>query len=325
MNLLISYPPTQNHGFNFVYKDITEKLLKKYSDYNIEINNCEEIKDLVQHAAYCGGCNLSIINKDTQKCVLLSFADIAEVHVLAGHGFDKLSDPVHRGHGFDHVEIMEIYGGLAWSGDAFTAQEISDKWNIRYIPFQYPLPYDDFEEYVEKNRTIYNPTEKIRKAIFLGMFHPERAEIIKYLSKHPLFEIPDTMYPRQEYWNEMSKYAMILSLNGNGEFCVRDVEGYGLGIPTIRSEIKARMRYHELQPNVHYIRGSQPSDTARLSYSVSMKEIAEQFIDKTEKTMYDDELLINISENGVNYYEKYCKFNYISNLFVDLFDPLILL
>jgi hypothetical protein len=36
----------------------------------------------------------------------------------------------------------------------------------------------------------------------------------------------------------MSQYALTLSFNGNGEWCLRDVESMGLGIPTVRAEMK---------------------------------------------------------------------------------------
>lgn len=316
MRLLISYPKTQNHGFNFVYKDVTRLLKEKYPNVSIETYDCEDIANLVQPCAYCGGSNMSIVNLDTKKCAILSFADMAQIHVFAGHGFDDF-------------KIMEVYGGLAWGESQATPQEISDAWKIRYVPFQYPLPYDDFEEYISKNRTPYDPSTKIRKAVFLGMYHPERVHVLEHLKNHPLFEIPNNYHPRHEYWSEMSKYAMILSLNGNGEFCVRDIEGYGLGIPTVRSELKAQLRYHPLIPNVHYIKGSEPSKSSRMSYRdgsmASYKEIAEQFIHTVETTMYNDELLTNISNNALQYYENYCKFEYISKLFVDLFEPEILL
>lgn len=312
MRLLITYPKTQNHGFNYIYDHVTEKLKNKYQDFTIERFDSTDYRtpEGVMVYSYGGGSNLSIINLDTKKCVVLSFADIAQFCM--------------RGHGYDDFQIVEVYGGLSWGNSEFTPQEISNRWQIRYVPFQYPLPYDDFDLYVQTHRTPYNPSSKIRKAIFLGMYHPERLHILDHLKNHPLFELPDSYYPRHEYWAEMSKYAMILSLNGNGEFCVRDVEGYGLGIPTIRSEFKAKIRYHELLPNVHYIKGSEPSDTSRLTYKSSYKEVAEQFVHAVETTMYDDEFLTNVSNNSLYYYENYCKFDYITDLFVELFDPEVL-
>lgn len=309
MRLMITYPKTQNHGFNYVYDHVTVKLQEKYPNFSIERFDSSDYTtpEGVMVYSYGGGSNLSIVNLDTKKCIILSFADIAQYCM--------------RGHGYDDFEIVEVYGGLSWNDSEFTVQEISDKWQIRYVPFQYPLPYDDFEQYVETHRTPYNPSSKIRKAIFLGMRHPERGHILDHLKNHPLFEIPDYYYPRHEYWSEMSKYAMIISLNGNGEFCVRDVEGYGLGIPTIRSELKAQLRYHPLIPNVHYIRGSEPSTTSRLAYKSSYKEVAEQFIHTVETTIHNDEFLMNISNTALQYYENYCKFEYITNLFVELFDP----
>lgn len=312
MRLTINYPHTQNHGFNYVYKHVEAGLRKKYPTFEITHNDCADIAHLVQQASLCGGSSLSIVNEDTKKCIILSFTDVAEIHVYAGHGYD-------------HLHIIEVYGGLAFGNENLTPQGISDRWKIRYVPFQYPLPYDNFEEHVQNNRKPYNPNEKIRKAIFLGALHPERQHIVDHLEGHPLFDIRKEYVAKEDYWNEMSKYAMILSLNGNGEFCVRDVEGYGLGIPTVRSEIASNTRFYPLIPDVHYIRGSEPSSTCRLGYRSSYKEIAEQFIEAVEKTMYNDDLLMQISQNGIDYYENYCKFDSITNLFLDLFEPEVLL
>lgn len=313
MKLLITYPDTGNHGFNYIYDKVTKNLQLKYPDFSIERFDSTHYLDSTGHSpmiySYGGGSNLSIVNLDTKKCIILSFADIAQ-HCM-------------RGHGYDEFEIVEVYGGLSWGDTEHTPQEISNTWKIRYVPFQYPLPYHEheFDEYLRTHRMPYDPSSKIRKAIFLGAYHPEREDIAQHLRGHPLFELPHNYYPLHEYWTEMSKYAMILSLNGNGEFCVRDIEGYALGIPTVRSEFRASLRYHPLIPNVHYIRGSEPSVTARLVYTSSIKEIAEQFVDAVEKTMYNDEFLINVSQTSVQYYERYCKFDYIADLFIELFEP----
>lgn len=316
MNLLVSFPKTTNFGFNYAYENILLALREKYPDYNITHYDCDEITRQVQQASYCGGSNMSILNTDTKKCVIVSFTDIARIHAMGGHGYDDF-------------KIIEVYGGLAWgTRSEVTPQQISDRHQIRYVPFQYPLPYDDFEEYVQLNRKPYNPKEKIRKAIFLGMHHGERGHLFEYLKDHPLFEISTDYHPRHQYWEEMTKYAMIFSPNGNGEFCVRDVEGYGLGIPTLRSELLSETRYHPLIPNVHYIRGSEPTSDCRMGYGdgsfESYKRTAEQFIEAAEKYMYDDEFLINISNNGIEYYEKYSKFEYLPKLFMQLFDPEVL-
>ena len=141
---------------------------------------------------------------------------------------------------------------------------------------------------------------------------------------HPLIDVYDIGFPKEEYWNLMNEYAVILSLNGNGEFCVRDVEGMGFGIPVIRSELKS-MRHYPLAPDVHYIKGSVVSDIAWMSYpGYTAQEIAQQFIEKLETIVYDDDFLMEIHTNGLRYYEQYGSNQKIVELFFELFDPAIL-
>jgi hypothetical protein len=55
------------------------------------------------------------------------------------------------------------------------------------------------------------------------------------------------------------------------------------------------------------------------------KQIAEQFIDRIETTIVDEEFLKTISLNGIDYYTNFCTYPYIINLFMQLFDRSILL
>ena len=304
-----------NEGFQFIYMGILEQLKIKYPNISIIWNNTDDLvaSGNTVTASFGGVANLSIQNLNTNKCSILSFADIAEVHTYKNHGFD----PYH---------IVEVFGGLRWGSNEFTAEDISAKFNFKHHPFPYPVPYADFSSYVQNNRIMYDPTTRIRKAFFAGMQHAERAALLQHMRHHPLIDVYDDSVFRHDYYQLMNKYAIAISLNGNGEWTIRDIECFGMGIPAIRSELKAILRHDPVIPDVHYIRGSVASGIAWMSYpEYTWKQIADQFIDRIEKVMYEDDFLISVSKAGLDYYEKYCSNVYIRDLFIKLFDPEILL
>jgi len=128
----------------------------------------------------------------------------------------------------------------------------------------------------------------------------------------------------EDYYKKLSEYAIALSFNGNGEWCLRDVEAMGLGIPTLRSEMKTPF-YKGLTPGINYIKGTEPSNTAFMTYPGTLfHEIADQFIDNIEKSIDNEELLNSISKNNLEYYDKYLLPDKIVNEFFNVFDLEIL-
>jgi hypothetical protein len=122
----------------------------------------------------------------------------------------------------------------------------------------------------------------------------------------------------------MSQYALTLSFNGNGEWCLRDVESMGLGIPTVRAEMKTPF-YKGLYPGVNYIKGMKPSPNAHMTfYQHSFEDTAACYIDAVEKAINDEELLMSISKNNTEYYDKYLLPNKIAMEFFNVFDLEIL-
>jgi hypothetical protein len=131
-------------------------------------------------------------------------------------------------------------------------------------------------------------------------------------------------YRGENYYEKMSQYALTLSFNGNGEWCLRDVESMGLGIPTVRAEMKTPF-YKGLQPGVNYIKGMNASPNAHMTfYQVPFEETAASYIDAVEKVINNEELLMSISKNNIEYYDKYLLPNKIVDEFFNVFDLEIL-
>jgi hypothetical protein len=148
-----------------------------------------------------------------------------------------------------------------------------------------------------------------------------REVIVNELQKHPLFDIfdVDAGYYEEAYFEQMSKYVLTLSLNGNGELCMRDFESMGLGIPVVRSEVKSAF----MQPFVdrqNYIRGSDPALDAWFVYGGRDKEIAEQFISTVETAIHETDMLSTVSRNSVEYFDNYCYPAKIADKFFEVFD-----
>lgn len=314
MRLQISFPKNAggNQGFKYIYENILYRLQQKYKNILIEWNDTENLvaEGHTVPGSFGGISNLSIVNLDNKKCSILSFADQAETHTLNNHGYDDFN-------------IVQVMGGLRYSDNEFTEHDISKRYNIDYKLFPYPIPFADFDEFAETHRGIYNPSTRLKKVFFAGAFHGERAAILSHMDKHPLIDTYRWV-SRYDYYKLFTQYTMAISLNGNGEFCVRDLESFGLGAPVIRSELKMN-RFGGLIPDVHYIRGSDPSPRAWMDYpGYTFKQIAEQFIDRIETTINDEALLTNVANNGLMYYKTYCRYETIVNLFIETFDVEIL-
>ena len=311
MKLLVTYPETSNDGFNYIYDRITKRLQQKYPELSIERYDSTELIHNILVYSYGGGSCYPIVNLDNNKCSILSFADHTGVHLYAGHGFD-------------HLKIVEIFGCMRWDDEVHTPEEISAKHNISYRAFQRPAAFGDAHEYSEKNRIPYDPTKRIRKAVYAGSQLPERINIFEYLRKHPLFHIHGGYIPRYDYYNMMNEYAMFVSLNGVGEVTDKDYDVMRMGSVLLRSDLKTTL-YKPLIPDFHFLKGSVASPRAAAYYNpYTFKEIAEQFIDTVEKTMYDDDLLTEIAINGHNYYLENCQYDILVDRFIDMFDPEIL-
>lgn len=311
---MVTFPTfSSNEGFDFIYKGILQQLRQKFPTDNIEYNDSAHINSTryTPTAAFGGISNLSIVNTDTNKCVIVSFADIEEIYTYSMHGWEPYN-------------IVHIFGSMRWGNDCVTTEQIQDKFKFKYTTFQYPIPHMAYNSYAIANRKPYDLNNRIKKAFFCGVQHPYRATILEHLRRHPLVEILDVR-DKFDYFDLMNQYAILISLNGNGELTIRDFEGMGFGIPVIRSELMSQ-RYNPLLPNIHYIRGSVPSTAAWMVYpGYTSKQIAEQFIDRIETTIVDEEFLKTISLNGIDYYTNFCTYPYIINLFMQLFDRSILL
>jgi hypothetical protein len=311
MHLIVEYPfGMGNQGFQYVFDRIFLELNLHYPNITKKAVNVQELFPISQGpATRSGTAAMKITNDANRKTTLVSFWD--RTLEMLGH------------EGWEMFDIVHIIGGL---GVYMTPEQIMEKYNAKFTPFLYPLEFYYIYDYIKQFREPYDPTKKIRKACFIGGLYESRRVVADILRKHPLFDVygREDGYFRETYFQKMNEYTLTLSLNGAGEWCVRDFESMGLGIPIIRSEALTPM-YKGLYPGQNYIAATPPSDLAFMIYpGIPLERIAEYFIDSVEKNINNDDLLMSISRNNIDYYDKYLLPNKIVDEFFKVFDPTIL-
>ncbi len=293
-----------NPFFKKIYHGIFNKLKETYIEYEfVHIQPKYHVLD-ISPSSVGGISNFQLINPKNNKTILMSF-------------WDRGMDPLFIiGAGWENYKIKQYIGGL---GMYMNSEEILIKYNVEHTPFQYPLGVINSDVYINKHTKTYDPQKKIKKAIFIGAMYGTRKSVCDILKKHPLFEIHDNqqVYHGYEYFKKLSDYRIGISMNGNGEFCLRDLEIMGLNLPLFRPKLKTQF-HNKLTPNYHYVSVSEPSINAHDNFNVSFEEIAQNYIDYVEKHINDYEYLKYISENGNNYFVNYTNTNYIVDLYIKL-------
>ena len=172
--------------------------------------------------------------------------------------------------------------------------------------------------YMEKYAPwIYFPTTNIDLEHFYNL-RKENKNYIKKLhfggetSYRPILDFFDKEYlhipktsPQSEYFYDLIKYSVGLSVSGCAELCYRDVEYMALGIPFIRFEYQSSFM-EPLIPNYHYI--SLDFDVTipkinethrdRLGGYVHAKKIESRFVELKNNPEY----LEYIANNARKYY-----------------------
>ena len=167
----------------------------------------------------------------------------------------------------------------------------------KYSPWTY-FQYDmtNLEKYYN-TRQNNKPTEN--KLYFKGTT-PDRP-IIFYINKDIITTFDELEI--NEYFNDLIKYKIALSVDGVGEFCYRDIECFAVGVPIIRFEYSSKM-YNELIPNYHYISIPRPDDMTL--YRLGNENHAKLLEQRYYEVINDTEFLDFISKNARKYYENNC-------------------
>lgn len=167
---------------------------------------------------------------------------------------------------------------------------------FKYKPWLYfQALFSNLDLYYIKRKSIVN---KVDTLFFKGTSLQDRT-FLTHLNKDYVSDF-NPISP-DNYFNELIKHKLAISIDGRGEFCYRDVECFGVGVPIIRYEFESV--FHEpLIPNYHYISIPRPNDMKL--YRLGTKEHADKFMDKYFEVINNEELLNFISKNAREYYER---------------------
>lgn len=167
---------------------------------------------------------------------------------------------------------------------------------FKYKPWIYfQSLFDDLDMFYHKRQYI---KEKSNTLFFKGTSIQDRS-FLSHLDKNYVTDFTPTN--PNDYFNQLIAHKLAISIDGRGEFCYRDVECFGCGVPIIRYEYESILT-EPLIPNYHYISIPRPSDMTL--YRTGTKEHADKFMEKYFEVINNDRLLAFISKNAREYYEK---------------------
>jgi hypothetical protein len=180
----------------------------------------------------------------------------------------------------------------------FLTEKISEnagKFMFKYSPWTYfQSSVIDLDRFYYK-RLLIKPTEN--KIYFKGTSLEDR-EFLKHIDSDLITNF--TPIVPEQYFNDIIKHKLALSIDGRGEFCYRDIECFGIGVPILRFEYNSRF-YNELIPNYHYISIPRPSDMKL--FRSGNEEHYKLFEQRYMEVINDEEFLSFISKNARKYYE----------------------
>lgn len=167
---------------------------------------------------------------------------------------------------------------------------------FKYKPWIYfQSLFDNLDMFYHKRQYI---KEKSNTLFFKGTSIQDRS-FLSHLDKNYVTDFTPTN--PNDYFNQLIAHKLAISIDGRGEFCYRDVECFGCGVPIIRYEYESILT-EPLIPNYHYISIPRPSDMTL--YRTGTKEHADKFMEKYFEVINNDRLLAFISKNAREYYEK---------------------
>ncbi len=198
-----------------------------------------------------------------------------------------------------------------------------------------PGPYP--ETYWNLGVQNYEAFKEYRKAIQLDSRLYWRGSLYnsgvpeEYLGVRKAIELlPDLTAPEElyfglypisfdQYLQEAVRFKLVLSIGGGGgcvcgDFCFRDIEMYGLGIPTIRP-VYAVTAVQPLIPDVHYI--SVPAEFDNTYRYRKPEQLARDILKRYREVIQDRDYLDEVASNARNWYLQNITYPNITNLIIN--------
>ena len=200
-----------------------------------------------------------------------------------------------------------------------------------------------YESFWEFGKTNYESIQSYRKSISLnpnlywrGTIYNNTGiprydgcrysiPIIKQILKDE-FDFNYIKIPFDDYIIESCKYKLVLCFGGGGgyscgDFCFRDVEMFGIGIPIIRPKFNIRTT-NELIPNVHYI-SVDIDDCLNAEFRIKKEyeiDVANRIASTYKKYINDEDFLKYIAKNAKEWYDNNMTYPTIVNNVIKSLD-----
>lgn len=272
-------------------------LKNNYSAEIIFVNNNEFIT-IKNDKVLVLDCELLIYYPDEDKLKVLSYCDTDSPLTRFLYNRNKKDD----------LLIMAQQGNTEARWYNKNKQNFTLK-GTTYIPQDNSISLDNF--YVR--RQLINKFKD--KMVFRGNVKYLPRGTPEFLMDSPYFEGYDYI---DNYFYEIIKYKVGLSIPGTGELCYRDVEYMAVGLPMLRFEYITPWN-PKLIPNHHYI------SIDRIDVEVKDERIgsrlhANLYIKRFLEVKDDLEFLNFISKNARDYYMQNIHQLNIINKIIDLFE-----
>lgn len=292
MNTIIVHTPQNEESRRFRYYNyfwellidfLKTKFIVEEDVYYIDANKRSYVIKLLNDTE-CEilECEMIIENKTTKEYVVMSVADL-----LTGAVLNHQCEPLCKKVIFAQYDEGNLKDHM-WCEGALS----------KYSPWIY-FPSNIFDidsiyhERLEKK-------ELINKFYFRGTSMEDRTILNHFNREYFEGGLPNGVF--DDYARDLINYKVALSIAGRGEFCYRDVENFGLGVPIMRFEYVNKM-FKPLIPNYHYISVERPSDLIydRTGNPEHAKMLEERFLEVKD----DIDFLNFISKNARQYYDDY--------------------
>lgn len=303
-NIIVHNPCNERtrryRNYNLFWDELTI-YLKKY--FNVEENRYFEFADSKMYLVklkkgisdefYLKECEYVIENLDNGEFHIISVSD-----ELAHAALNERANPLCKTILISQFEPTSI-------------EHHAKEYFYKYKPWVYfQSTFADLDELYLKRQLI---ASKEKNLFFRGTSLADRS-FLDHLDKNYItgFNPCDSV----TYFNELITHKLAISIDGRGEFCYRDIECFGCGVPVIRFEFKSIFN-DPLIPNYHYISIPRPNDM--VLYRQGTKEHADVFMEKYFEVIENVTLLEQISNNARNYYLKNLTYD---NMLKNTFDLL---
>lgn len=281
----------ENRYYEHIHKEPYKINLKKGTHWNLTVLDCEYV----------------IENKETGEFHVISVSDVMSSMLL-----NEAHNP------FCKTILVSQYNPrrLFYYKDTIPYKDLKGveikEYSYKYKPWVYfqamfqnlDMLYYKRKSIAKKSDILYFRGSSLNERTFLD--HIDKKYVTEFNSVSPDY-----------YFNEIINHKIAISIDGKGEFCYRDVECLGMGIPFIRYEYKSVFDSF-LIPNYHYISIPRPPDMT--DYAYGTKEHADVFIKRYLDVVNNEEFLSFISANARKYYEDNFVYDKIADRTFDLLN-----